>query len=114
MDTSKSSILTRCYDFLKHTGDLVKNFPRDQKFILGDRIYNLCADLLELYIEAYYTGDKALKKELLRRANIQLEKMRFFIRLAFENALFSSGKYRQTSELTDELGRMTGAWIKSL
>jgi four helix bundle protein len=114
MDTSKSSILTHCYDLLKLTGELVKHFPRDQKFILGDRIYTLCADLLERYIEAYYTGDKALKKDHLRRANIQLEKMRFFVRLAYENGLFSSGKYRQISELTDELGRMTGAWIKSL
>jgi len=113
MDTKNSSILTRCYDLLKHTGDLVKHFPRDQKYILGDRIYTLCADLLEIYIEAFYTSNKALKKETLQRANIQLEKMRFFIRIASESGLFSSGKYRQTSELIDETGRMTGAWIKT-
>jgi four helix bundle protein len=114
MDNQNSSILTRCYDLLKHTGDLIKNFPRDQKYILGDRIYNLVADLLEMYIEAFYSGDKARKKEMLQRANIQLEKMRFFIRIAYESGLFSSGKYRQTSELIDEIGRMTGAWIKKL
>lgn len=114
MDTQNSSILTRCYDLLKQAGDLVKKFPRDQKFTLGDRILTLAADLLEMYIEAFYTADKAAKKETLRRANIQLEKMRFFIRYAYENGLFSSGKYRQASELIDEIGRMTGGWAKTL
>lgn len=114
MDTANSNILTRCYDLLKQTGDLVKNFPRDQKFVLGDRIFTLAADLLERYIEAYYTADKTAKKEILRRANIQLEKMRFFIRYAHENSLCSSGKYRLHSELIDEIGRMAGGWAKSL
>lgn len=114
MDAGKSSIIMRCYDLLKYHTELIKQFPRDHKFTLGDRIYTLCADLLELYIEAYYKADKPLKKELLHRANIQLEKLRLFVRLAYENKLFTSGKYREASENIQELGRMTGAWIKSL
>lgn len=114
MDTSNQGILTRCYDFLKHSADVVKHFPRDQKFILGDRILNLAADLLEQYIEAFYTSDKATKRQILRQANIRLEKLRFFYRFAHDAGLFSTGKYQQTAEIIDELGRMTGGWIKKI
>lgn len=94
--------------------DLIRNFPRDQKFLLGDRMQNLCSDLLESYIEAFYAKDKGFKKEKLNSANIQLEKLRFFLRLAYESGYFSSGRYRETSEKIQELGRMTGGWLKKL
>lgn len=114
MDIPNSSILTRCYDLLKLIVSLIKNFPRDQKFLLGNRLQNQCSDLLELFIEAFYTGNKNLKKEKLRAANIQLEKLRFFLRLAYENGFVSTGRYRETSENIQELGRMTGGWLKKL
>ena len=50
----------------------------------------------------------------LRKRLLQLEKLRFFLRLAYEKNLFSSGLYRKLSEQIDELGRMTGGWYKSL
>jgi len=114
MDIQNNSILTHCYDLLKLVMELVKNFPRDQKFLLGSRLQNLCSDLLESYIEAFYAGDKGFKKEKLHAANIQLEKLRFFLRLAYEKGLFSTGRYRETSEKIQELGRMTGGWLKKL
>lgn len=52
MNSNNASVLNKSYDLLKTLSELVKNFPRDQKFVLGDRIYNLSADILELYIEA--------------------------------------------------------------
>jgi four helix bundle protein len=114
MNSSNATILNKSYDLLKVLSELVKNFPRDQKFVLGDRIYNLSADILELYIEAFYTTTSSNKKALLKKLNIQLEKLRFFLRLAYEKDLFSSGLYRKLSEQIDELGRMTGGWYKSL
>lgn len=114
MDSQNNSVLTQAYDLLKLMLDLVKNFPRDQKFLLGDRQQNLCSDMLELYIEAFYTGNKEQKKEKLLTANIQLEKLRFFLRLAHEKNLISTGRYRETSERIQELGRMTGGWLKKL
>lgn len=114
MNSNKASILNKSYDLLKVISELVKNFPRDQKFVLGDRIYKLSADILELYIEAFYTSTPSGKKVLLKKLNIQLEKLRFFLRLAYEKNLFSSGLYRKLSEQIDELGRMTGGWYKSL
>jgi len=59
----------------------LNNFPKSQKFVLGDRIQNLAQDILELLIEANYSRDR---RGHLARANLSLEKLRYFIRLAVE------------------------------
>ena len=104
----------RCYDLLALSLEIIRSFPRDQKFLLGSRLQNLLSDLLETYIEAAYTSDQKLKKEKLHHANIQLEKLRFFLRLAFDKNFLSAGRYRECSEKIQELGRMTGGWLKTL
>ena len=57
----------------------VEKFPRTQKFLLGDRIQTTALDVLECLIEATYTRDR---KGQLARANLGIEKLRFFFRLA--------------------------------
>ena len=87
--------------------------PKNQKFTQGDRLQNLLSDLLELLIEAYY-GPSNERYARLLRVNIQLEKLRFFTRLIFESGYFSSRQYETMIFQYDDIGRMTGAWIKSL
>ncbi|MGH6816054.1 MAG: diversity-generating retroelement protein Avd [Hyphomicrobiaceae bacterium] len=59
----------------------VERFPKSQKFLLGDRIQKTALDVLEYLIEATYTRDR---RAHLARANLGLEKLRFFFRFAFE------------------------------
>ena len=107
------TILTQTFEFLKHLIGILKNFPRDQKFLIGDRIQGLISDVLELFIEAYYSSGKDKKPKLLR-ANIQLEKLRYYVRLCYELGYFSSQKYGHIMERIQVIGRMNGGWIKSL
>ena len=109
----ENSILVKTYELNKLLIQQLRHFPRDQKFLLGDRILQLSGDLLERYIEAYYLP-KAEKPPILRSANIQLEKLRYFFRLCFELGFINSTRLKQWNELTLDIGRMTGAWIKSL
>jgi len=59
----------------------VEKFPRGKKFLLGDRIQSTALDVLESLVEATYTRDR---RALLARANLAIEKLRFFFRLAVE------------------------------
>jgi hypothetical protein len=59
----------------------VERFPRSQKFLLGDRIQTAALDVLDVLIEATYTRDR---RGHLARANLGLEKLRFLMRLAFD------------------------------
>ena len=67
------------YRFILWLVPAVERFPRSQKFLLGDRIQSTATDVLEALIEATYTRRR---DPSLSRANMGVEKLRFFFRLA--------------------------------
>ena len=109
MPESTIQAVPKLYDVIKWLFPQVEKFPRSHKFTLGDRIINLTLDVLELLIEATYTRRRL---ELLRRANIQLEKLRYLIRLSHDFSLFSTKQYEYISGEINEVGKRIGGWIK--
>ena len=112
--TEKETIVTKMYDLIKYLIPIVNRFPRDFKYTLGDRISNLVLDLLERYVEAYYSGNRQAKMNLLIQNNLKLERLRFLIRLAHDYRLFSNQRFGYICAKTDEVGKMNGGWIKQL
>jgi len=72
----KEDVLTLSYDFLKYLVPILSKFPRDQKFLLADRMQTLMHDILDDFITAYYTKDKAEKIARLKPTNTKLERLR--------------------------------------
>lgn len=105
--------MNKTFTLLKDLVPILARFPRQQRFLLGDRIQNTATDVLEICIEAYYSPAEE-KLARLRRANIQLEKLRYFFRLCFELGYYNSLKYQDLARKVDEIGSMIGGWIKSL
>ena len=87
----------------------IAKFPRSERFVLGDRIERSVLDVQDLLIEAAYSRRKT---DLLKRANIQLEQIRYLVRLAKDLQLFSLRQYQYAAEHIDEVGRMVGGWIQ--
>jgi hypothetical protein len=106
-------IVMKTYDLLKEIIPILNNFPRSFKFSLAERLQNLISDCLELLIEAYYTSPRE-KKPILKKVNIKLEQCRFYLRLGLELGIYSTKTYAPLIHKVDEIGRMTGGWIKSL
>ncbi len=98
------------FRFLLWIGPTVENFPRDQKFILGDRIQKTVLDVLEALIEATYTRER---RAHLARANLGLEKLRFFFRIAVEMHYLDKRRYEYAARSLDETGRLIGGWMKA-
>jgi len=96
--------------FLKWLVPTVEKFPRSQKFMLGDRIQGTALDVLEALIEATYTRDR---RAHLARANLGLEKLRHFFRLAVELDFLDGRRYEHAARALDEIGRLVGAWAKA-
>ncbi len=107
------SILLKAYDLLKAAVPLVNRLPRNQKFTFGDRLQNHLSDLLEDLIEAVFRPP-AEKKPILHGVNLRLEKIRFLFRLGHDLGLYDQKTYLDFVRRVDEIGRMTGGWIKSL
>jgi hypothetical protein len=113
MEHTKEIITEKAYDLLKISLPILEGLPRSQKFTLGDRIQNHLNDLLEILIKAYY-APATEKKQLLTQVNVRLEILRYYYRLGYERGHYSSLKYHDFAQKTDEIGRMTGGWLKSL
>ena len=54
----KENVLTRTDDFIKWFLPKIEKFPRNYKFLFGDRLVEIQFDLLENLIEAYYRKEK--------------------------------------------------------
>ncbi len=108
---NSDNVLTKIQDLLLYLIPQLNKFPRNQKFVLGDRIQNKVMDVQESCLRAYYGRNK--RSELIG-ANLQLEVVRHLVRLAYSLRLFSGKAYSVISNKIDEVGRMIGGWIRSL
>ena len=98
------------FQFLMWLVPAIEKFPRTQKFLLGDRIQTTALNVLECLIEATYTRDR---KGHLGRANLGIEKLRFFFRLAVELHYLDRKRYAHAARTLDEIGRLIGGWAKA-
>ena len=98
------------YRFLLWLIPTVARFPRNQKFLLGDRIQGTALDVLERLIEATYTRRR---QGHLAGANLGLEKLRFLLRLAWDLRILDLRRYEHPARTIDETGRKVGAWSKA-
>jgi len=98
------------YRFLMWLVPTIEKFPRSQKFLLGDRIQTTALDVLEFLVEATYTRDR---KNHLARANLGIEKLRFFFRLAADLTYLDRRRYEHAARALDEIGRLVGGWAKA-
>lgn len=88
----------------------IANFPKDQRFLLADRIEGILLDILELLIEAVYSKEK---KALLVKVNLKLDFLRFMMRLAKDMKYVNLKGYDFFCQSAIEVGRMVGGWSKA-
>lgn len=113
MDNQTETIVAKAYDLIKFALPVLNKMPKDQRFLLGDRIQNMLSDLLERLLEAYYAPTHQ-KKALLTQVNLLLEKLRYFCRLGYDLGYYNSTRYHDFANKINEIGKMTGGWLKSL
>jgi hypothetical protein len=101
--------LTKLYDFILWMIPKLVKYPRSHKFLLADRIENLLLDILDLLIEAAYSRKK---DELLRAANLKLEKLRYLIRLSKDLRFLNIKSYEFSSNAINSIGNSIGGWLK--
>lgn len=97
-------------DFLKWLFLKTEKFPKKVRFTFSDRMNNLALDIVESLIEARYSKSKFI---ILRKVNLNLEKLRILFRISYESKYFSHEAYEHGIKRINEVGRMLGGWMKS-
>jgi len=102
--------LEAMYQLLLWLVPTLDKFPRSQKFLLGDRLQSQALGVLDSLIAATYSRERAGH---LRAANLELEKLRFGIRLAKDLRHLDFSRYEHAARAIDEVGRLVGGWLKT-
>lgn len=90
--------------------DISGKFPENVRFNLADRLTNISLDVLEAIIEAIYAKEKG---DILRKANLHIEKIRALLQISVDKKYISIGQYEHISGEINEAGKMIGGWVKS-
>lgn len=116
MSRAQSPIFVRTYDLLKWLLQATAKFPRSQRFVLARSVQSTVLQFQELLIEAglWDKEDPDTALERLKRADLLLVKLRFYLRLCHDLALLSDGQYAHVASMVDEVGRLLGGWVKKV
>ena len=73
------TVISKMYDLILWSCNHTSRFPRNHRFVLGERIERNLYNLLETLITAKYTRNR---QRLLEDANLSIEALHFQMRLA--------------------------------
>ncbi len=107
---SELTVITKTYDLVLWSCHHTSRFPRNHRFVLGERLERNLYELLETLIQARYTRER---QPLLLRANLILEVLRFQVRLAKDLQCLQTKSYAFASRAIDEIGKLVGGWLKA-
>lgn len=105
----QSPIFARTYDFIKWLIPLTVQFPRQQRFVMATAMQQAALSLQERLIEAVRLSNSA---ERLQAADVELDKLRIYLRLSHDLGYISLGQQRHAGQMLAEIGRLLGSWQK--
>ena len=92
---------------------LYRDFPKVERFGIGNKIYQAFLDVLELtFCLTYLSPDH--KIPMLNKAITRLDIVKFFCQLGWESKLIPNDKYSDLISRLEEIGRQLGGWKKGL
>lgn len=98
------------YELLEKVTRKTKDFPRDFKYSLGDKIRNDCVDLVVFIYRANTVRQQ--REEHLQQIIERVQVIELMLRLAKDLRLFNVEAFSEIVLLTDSLARQAQGWIK--
>ena len=102
-------VITKTYDLILWSCKHTAKFPRNHRFVLGERIERSLYGILEGLLTAKYSRDRA---PVLAQVNLSPEILRFQLRLAKDLECLRGNSYGFAARAVDEIGRLVGGWIR--
>lgn len=99
------------YDLILYSFPIINNFPKNQRFVLGQQIQNNMLDISKMIVQANKFGIKN-RLQILYNIDVELEKFKLLIRLAHDLGFMSHSRYGVFCEKITEVGKILGGWIK--
>ncbi len=99
------------YELLQRVMIVTKEFPREYKFTLGQKLKD---EVIELVVQIYRTNSAEDKLPHLGVLQERLQVIELLIRLCHDMRLIPLKQYSAVAEMTGSLGKQANGWKKSL
>ncbi len=108
----EAPIYLKLYLLIKELDKMVKDFPKHQKYTLGNQTMEMAWECIDLVIEANNSLFYQKKQKISQLSN-SFDKLKIRIRMAQELGLISTGQFAHIqSQYMSEIGEMIGGWWK--
>lgn len=104
-------ILQKIFDMMEYGYGALAQYPKSEKFALVTDIKRSMDTMLERTIEAQ---KKYYKKTTLQDLDVEIMKMKAYLRLSQNLGFLPMKKYEIWSGKVVEIGKMLGGWLKSV
>jgi four helix bundle protein len=111
MMETQSPIFAKTSNFLLWMMNHTEGFPKSERFRLAKRIEDSAFDFYEALIRAVKGQDK---RRFLLQADLELDKLRLYLRLSHQRKLTSHSQYLYAAEALTEIGKLLGGWLKAV
>lgn len=98
-------------DMMLYAYPVLAQYPKSEKFSMCADIKHVMDQMLELIIEA---EKKYFKKTTLQDLDVEIAKLKAYIRLSFDLRFISTHTYEVWSAKVVEIGKMLGGWMKAV
>jgi hypothetical protein len=114
MKTTDDTIIYQKYlDFIYYTNDIVRKYPKSEKFALVEEIKSATYGGFKLLMYALKVYNRQEKLKYLNELDITLKLLQVHMRISFKYKYISMQNYSTWSGLIAEIGKMVGGWIGS-
>ena len=107
----KQKALLKIVAMMEYAEPILLTFPKYVRFTRVADITKCMDKMMERTIEA---NKKYYKKTTLQELDVEIEKLRKYVYLAFRLKYINAKKYEMWSRKVDEIGRLVGAWIQKV
>jgi hypothetical protein len=109
----QSPIFAKTHDLLLWLIPTTTKFPREHRFVLAKLVQETAFRFQERLIEAGL-GYGRVRDTALAQADVDLTKLRHYLRLCLELGILTHRQYEHVAGLTTEVGNLLGGWRRSL
>lgn len=106
-------LFTKTFDYTVWLMQASNHFPRSQRFFVTQRFVDAALNFQELVLEANVKRMPERREKLLL-ADVQLDKVRIYLRLALRLEWLTPGQYQHAAAMVAEMGRLLGGWQRAL
>lgn len=103
------SIYKSAYSLLVQAAQITRNYPRDFKKSIGDKVRDECVEIIVLIFKANVSYNKIPHIEKLLE---HVQVVELLLRLSKDMRFISTSQYAKVIEITDEIGKQSTGWKK--